>query len=71
MQNIFLRTRYQEVLQSLHFVDNTKKDKTDKGYKIIPFINHLNESFKVVFSNKPEQSVDKHMTKFKGRSSMR
>ena len=45
MQNIFLRTRYQEVLQSLHFVDNIKKDKTDKA--------------------KSEQSVDKHMTKFK------
>ena len=63
MQNILLRTRYQEVLQSLHFVDNTKKDKTDKGDKIIPIINNLNESFKAVFSNKPEQSVDKQNSK--------
>ena len=33
IQNISLRTRYQ-VLQNLHFADNTKKDKTDKDFKI-------------------------------------
>ena len=43
--NMFTRIRYQEVLQNLHFVDKTKQDKTDKGYKTKPIIDHLNESF--------------------------
>ena len=28
IQNIFTRTRYEEVLQNLHFANNTKQDKT-------------------------------------------
>ena len=31
----------------------------------------MNESFQVVLLKKPEKSIDKHMTKFKRRSSMR
>ena len=31
IQNIFMKLRYQEVLQNLHFADNAKQDKTDKG----------------------------------------
>ena len=71
IQNLFTRTRYQEVLETLHFADNIKQDKTDKGCQIRPIINHLNESFQAVFSNNPEQIIDEQMTKFKGRSSMR
>ena len=52
IQNIFTRTRYQEVLQNLHFADNTKQDKTNNDYNITPIIYHLNELFQVVFSNK-------------------
>ena len=59
--NMFTRIRYQEVLQNLHFVDNTKQDKTDKGYKTKPIIDHLND----------EQRIDEFMTRFKGRSLMR
>ena len=71
IQNIFKRVRYQEVLENIHFAGNTKQDKTDKGYKIRPIMNHLNESFQTIFSNQLEQSIDKHMTNFKGRCSMR
>ena len=46
IQNIFTRTRNQEVL---HFANSKNQDKTDKGYKISPIINHLNESFRAVF----------------------
>ena len=67
IQNIFARTRYQVVLQNDHFADNTKQDKTDKGDKI-RIIDHLNESFQAVFSNKSEQCIDEYMTKFKERS---
>ena len=42
IQNIFMRTRYQEVLQNLHFADNTKQNKTRKGYKIRSIIYYLN-----------------------------
>ena len=71
IQNIFMRKRYQEVFQNFYFTDNTKQDKTDKGYKIKPIINHLNESFQAVFSNDLEQSIDEHMTKFREGSSLR
>ena len=63
IQNIFL--------EFIHFADNTKQDKTDKSYKIRPIMNHLNESFQTIFSNQPEQSIDEHMTNFKGHCSMR
>ena len=45
IQSIFMRTRYQDVLQNLHFADNTTQNKKDKSYKIKPIIDHLNESF--------------------------
>ena len=59
--NMFTRIRYQEALQNLHFVDNTKQDKTDKGYKTKPIIDHLND----------EQRIHEFMIRFKGRSLMR
>ena len=54
IQNIVTRTRYQEVLQNLHFAENTKQDKTVKYYKIKPIIDRLNELFQAVFSNESE-----------------
>ena len=71
IQNIFTRGRYQEILQNLHFADNSKQDQTNKGYKIRPNIDHLNKSFQESYLNDPKQSIDEHMNKFKGRSSMR
>ena len=43
IQNIFIRTRYQEVLQNLDFAKNTIQDKTNKDYEITVIINHLNK----------------------------
>ena len=71
IQNVFMRTRFQEILQNIHFADNSKNDSSDKGYKIRPIIEHLNKSFQNSYSDEPEQSIDEHMTKFKGRFSMR
>ena len=48
---ISLREQETKKLQNLHFAGNPKQDKTDKGYKIRPIIDHLNESFQAVFSN--------------------
>ena len=71
IQNIFMRTRYQEVLQNLDFTDDTKQDKTDIGSKIRPIMDHLNESCQAAFSNVLVQSIDEHIAKFKERSSTR
>ena len=67
IQNIFVRTRYQVVLQNNHFADNMNQDKTDKDRKI-RIIDHLNQLFEAAFSNGPEQCIDEYMTKFKVRS---
>ena len=45
IQNIFRRSRYQEILQTLHYADNSKQDQIDKGCKIQPIIDHLTKSF--------------------------
>ena len=36
-----------------------------------PIIDDLNKSFQESYSNEPKQSIDEHMIKFRGRSSMR
>ena len=71
IQNIFTRGRCQEILQNLHFVDNSKQNQTKRGYKIRPVIDDLFKSFQESYSNEPKQSIDEHMTKFKGCSSIR
>ena len=56
-----IRKRFCEILQNLHFADNSKVDKTDKAFKIRRVIDHLNSKFPEVLSNDSEQSIDKHM----------
>ena len=71
IQNVMTRTRFQPILQNLHFSNNDNNDKTYKSYKIRRAIEHLNKEFAESLSNSPFQSVDEHMCKFKGRSSMK
>ena len=71
IQNKMIRNRFREVLQNLHFADNKENDKTDKVFKMRPVIDHLKLKFSEVLSNDSEQSMDKHMVKFKGRSGMK
>ena len=56
-----IRKRFCEILQNLHFADNSKVDKTDKAFKIRPVIDHLSSKFPEVLSNDSEQSIDEHM----------
>ena len=70
MENIFTKGRYQEIMQNLHFADNSKKDQTNKSCKICSTVDHLNKAFQS-YSNEPKRSTDEHITKFKRRSSMR
>ena len=69
IQNVMTRTRFQSILENLHFSNNDNDDKTDKSYKIRSVMEHLNKVFVESLSNSPFRSVDKGMSKFKGRSS--
>ena len=71
IRNVMSRSRFEEILQNLHFSDNTKDDKSDKGYKVRSLINHFNQSFSECVSDDCTQSIDEHMVKFTGRSSMK
>ena len=42
-QNTIIQNRFCEILQNLHFADNTYDDKTDRGFKVRPVIDHLNK----------------------------
>ena len=64
------RTRFQSILQNLHYSNNDNDNKTDKSYEICPVIEHLNKVFAESLSNSPFQSSDENMCKFKGRLSM-
>ena len=66
------RNRFQEVLRNLHFVNNDDRtEDSPKDFKIRPIIDHLNSAFKEAMSDADEQSIDEHMIKFKGKSSMK
>ena len=65
------RTGFQSILQNLRFSNNNNNNKTDKLYKIRPVIEYRNKIFAERLSNNPFQSIDEHMFKFKGRSSMK
>ena len=71
IQKVMTRTRFQSILQNVHFSNNANDDKTDKSYKIHPVIEHLNEVFAESLLNSLFQRVDEHMCKFKGRLSMK
>lgn len=49
------RTRFKEVLQKLHFSNNTEADESDKGYKIKLLITDFNKNFSWFVSNDTTQ----------------
>ena len=71
IQNRKIRNCFCEILQSLHFIDNRKRNKTDKAFKMGPVTDHLNSKFFEMLLNDSEQSIDEHMIKFKNRSGMK
>ena len=52
--------------QNICFADNQTADKSDKAYKVTVVIRHLKKAFQVAMFDAERQSVDEHMTKFKG-----
>ena len=71
IRNVMSRSRFEKIFQNLHSSDNTKDDKSDKGYKVRSLINHFNQSFSECVSDDCTQSIDKHMVKFTRRLSMK
>ena len=71
IQNVMARTRFQSILQNLLFSSNGNDGKTGKSYKINPAIKHLNQVFGESLTNSPSQSIDEHLSRFNGRSSIK
>ena len=71
LRDVMTKSRFKQILQNIHFSNNDTADKVDKGNKVRPLINHFNEAFQSAMSNSSIQSIDEHMIKFKGRSSMK
>ena len=71
IKNFMTRARFQSILENLHSSNNDNDNKTDKSYNIHPVIKHLNKVFTKSLSNSPFQSVEEHICKFKGRSSIK
>ena len=69
--NVIARSRFEDILLNLHFLNNTKDDKSDKDYKVRFLINHFNQSFSDSVSNDDSQSIDKHLIEFRDQSSMK
>ena len=67
------RERFKEIFQNIiYFADNSKSNKkSNKGCLIRPLIDHFNKVFPEAVSVDSEQTIDEHMVKFKGRSSMK
>ena len=42
IQNTMVRNRFVQILQNVHFADDTRDDKTDRAFKIITLIDHFN-----------------------------
>lgn len=76
IQKVMTRSRFEEILQNLHFSNNLETDDTspehvDRARKIRPLLNHLNKHFQDARNNTEKQSIDEHMCQHKGVSSMK
>ena len=71
IQNAFSPKHFQNILNNLHFANRITADHANKAYKVRLLTDHFNNEFMEVFSDDVDQSIDEHMPKFKGSSSMR
>lgn len=51
IQNVMTKTRFQGILQNLHFTDNQKNDKSDIDLKFPPVMKHFNATFTSFLGN--------------------
>ena len=55
IRNVLIRECFKEILQNIHFADNSKSNKeSDKGCKIRPLIDHFNKVFPEAMSDDSE-----------------
>ena len=66
VRNAMSGNRFMNILQNLPFTYNQTACKADKAYKMRIVTNHLNKAFHDAMSDVEMQSIDEHMTKFKG-----
>ena len=64
-------TRFQAIIQNLHFANNEVQDTNDKVAKIRLLLDHFNRIFSERLKNSENQSIAKHMCKFKGKSKLK
>ena len=69
VRNAVMRNLSINILQNLNFTDNQTVGKSDKAYKMRIVINYLNKAFQDAIIDVERQSIDQHITKFKGRMS--
>ena len=53
-----MRNQFLLIMKNLHIVNNMFDDKSDKLFKICPFVKMCNENFKYVYTCKSPLSVD-------------
>ena len=72
-RTVFTRKHFEEIKCFIHFSDpydvipDRSSPDYDPLYKTGPFINHLQEKFKSLWTPKPQISIDEAMVSFKGR----
>ena len=71
LRDVMTKSRFKKILLKIHFSDNDTADSNDEGNKVRPLIDHFNEAFQNAMANSPNQSIDDHMIKFKGKLSMK
>ena len=59
-RNAMTRNRFMNILQHLHATDKKTAAKSDKAYKMLIVINHLNKAFQDALSDVERQSIDEH-----------
>ncbi|XP_066969115.1 piggyBac transposable element-derived protein 3-like [Macrobrachium rosenbergii] len=59
--------RFEDIIRSLHFVDNTKKPEHDRIYKVRPLFDHFNKMFKELAQAIPSKwAVDEALEPYYG-----
>ncbi|KAK3933254.1 PiggyBac transposable element-derived protein 4 [Frankliniella fusca] len=71
IRRIMTRARFQAITASLHFANNDSANSSKPIFKIQPLLDILNSRFKAVLSPGKQLTVDKSLTKLRGRHRFR
>ena len=65
--SLLSRNRFDEMMQNLHFADNSNLDKEDKFAEVRPLIDKLNEQCLANYLSEQSVSIDETMVPYFGR----